>query len=148
MLEAALAALAAAGGTAVVQSAGTDAWRAFRSRAARLLSRGDQTRETAELQRLDRSAAALEVASTDDPQAAEHTRIAQEASWQTRFEALLESASDPQERTRLVESLRELIADHSAPSSDRSFSGNTFHGPTAIQVGDNNQQDNRFGPLE
>ncbi|RSN18742.1 hypothetical protein DMH25_00330 [Streptomyces sp. WAC 01325] len=148
MLEAALAAMAAAGGTAVVQSAGTDTWRGFRPRAARLAGRGDQARETAELQRLDRSAAALEVASTDDPQATEHTRIAQEASWQNRFEALLESTSDPQERTRLVESPVELAAADSAPSSDRSVSGNSFYGPTAIRVGDNNQQDNRFGRLQ
>ncbi|MHA5051108.1 hypothetical protein [Streptomyces sp. SD15] len=147
MLEAALAALAAAGGTAVVQAAGTDAWHGFRSRAARLLGRGDQTREAAEMEHLDQTAAALESADSGEVQTAERVRIAQEASWQTRFEVLLESASDREELARLTEGLRKLVTEQTARTVSGSIvSGNTFHGPTAIQSGNENRQDNHFGP--
>ncbi|MER6319994.1 hypothetical protein ABT237_40555 [Streptomyces sp. NPDC001581] len=143
MLEAALAALAAAGGTAVVQAAGTDAWNGLRSRVARLLGRGDQTREYVELERLDQTATELQAL---EPAEAERMRIRQEASWQARFEALLESVRDAEERARLVEGLRDLVAEQSAHTGGRdAVTGSTFHGPTAIQIGNANRQDNRFG---
>ena len=59
MLAEALTALAAAGGTAVVQAAGTDAWTGFRARVAKWFARGDTGREQVALERLDRTAAAL-----------------------------------------------------------------------------------------
>lgn len=55
----ALAALAAAGGVAIVQAAGTDAWAGVRRTAARLLGRGDPQQESAELGRLDQTETAL-----------------------------------------------------------------------------------------
>lgn len=141
MLAEALVAIAAAGGTAVVEAAGTDAWRSVRERAARLLGRNAPERERAELERLDQTAAAIEAA---DPGQGAALRTRQEASWQTRFELLLEDA-DEAERERLVDELRGLV-DEAVQARGGAVSGNTFHGPTAFQVGDHNRQDNRFGP--
>ena len=87
MLAEALTAVAAAGGTAVVQAAGTDAWTGFRSRVAKWFARGDAGREQVALERLDQAAAALEAAG---PGEVEWVRAVQEASWQARFEILLE----------------------------------------------------------
>jgi hypothetical protein len=60
MLPEILVGLAASGGTAVVQAAGTDAWSGTKARVARLLGRGGQ-REEAVLQRLEFSPAAVAV---------------------------------------------------------------------------------------
>ncbi|MBL1083710.1 hypothetical protein JK359_17335 [Streptomyces actinomycinicus] len=105
MLEAALTALAAAGGTAVVQAAGTDAWDGVKARVARLLGRGDQNREQAELERLDQAASTLQAAGADE---GELVRARQESSWQTRFEALLENLAG-EERGRAAAQLRALV---------------------------------------
>ncbi|MER5775532.1 hypothetical protein ABT144_14810 [Streptomyces sp. NPDC002039] len=142
MLEAALAAVAVAGGTAVVQAAGTDAWNGLRSRVARLLGRGDPALEQTELERLDRTATALREL---EPAEADRVRIRHEASWQTRFEVLLESVSDTQERARLAEGLRALIDEQSAHTGGGGNVSGTFNGPTAIQTGNNNRMDNHFG---
>jgi hypothetical protein len=53
LLSDALVALAAAGGTAVVQAAGTDLRADFRERVATWFGRGDAEREHAELERLN-----------------------------------------------------------------------------------------------
>ncbi|MFD7913559.1 hypothetical protein ACFV30_23005 [Streptomyces sp. NPDC059752] len=144
MLEAALVALAAAGGTAVVQAAGTDVWNGLRSTVAGLLGRGDLRREYAELERLDQTATALRAL---EPAEAERMRIRQEASWQTRFEALLESVGDDaEELARLADALRGLVAEQNAHTGGGgAVTGNTFHGPTAIQIGNSNRMDNHFG---
>ncbi|MFE1876937.1 hypothetical protein ACFW9N_39825 [Streptomyces sp. NPDC059496] len=136
--------MAAAGGTAVVQAPGTDAWNGLRSRVARLLGRGDPAREQAELERLDQTATVLREL---EPAEADRVRNRQEASWRTRFETVLENVSDEVERARLAEELRALIDEQSAHTGGGggSVSGNTFHGPTAIQTGNNNRQDNHFG---
>ncbi|MFF9378900.1 hypothetical protein ACF1BB_30840, partial [Streptomyces griseoluteus] len=76
MLSEAMVALAAAGGTAVVQAAGTDAWTEVRQQVARWFSRGNPQRETAELERLDQTAGELEAA---QPTEVERARIRQEA---------------------------------------------------------------------
>jgi predicted signal transduction protein with EAL and GGDEF domain len=73
MLTEALMAVSGAGGAAVVQAAGTDAWTGLRQRVARLLGRGDTQRERAELERLDRTAQTLEEA--DAAGNAEHARL-------------------------------------------------------------------------
>ncbi|GAA0245104.1 hypothetical protein GCM10010492_50570 [Saccharothrix mutabilis subsp. mutabilis] len=140
MLADALLAIAAAGGTAVVQAAGTEAWTSVRQRAARLLGRDAPERERAELERLDQTAAALEVV---EPEQEAALRTRQEASWQTRFELLLESADDA-ERERLADDLRALV-EEVAEARGNGVSGNTFQGPTAFQVGNHNRQDIRFG---
>lgn len=141
MLAEALVALAAAGGTAVAQAAGTDAWETLRQRVARLLGRGSPERERAELERLDRTAASVEAAGEGE---AELVLVGQEASWRTRFETLLEDAGDA-ERQEIATALREVVEQARHAQAARGVSGNTFQGPTAVQVGDHNRQDNHFG---
>lgn len=108
MLDQALTALAAAGGTAVVQAAGTDMWTELRQAVARWFGRGDEQRERAELERLDQAARELELL---DEAGAERARVRQEVAWQTRIEALLESL-DVAERSRAAEELSVLLAQH------------------------------------
>lgn len=140
LLAEALTALAQAGGTAVVQAVGTDVWTAFRQRAAGLFARGNTQVEQTELARLDRTASAVETADGSEE------LLRQEASWRARFEMLLEGLGD-QERELVATELRALIAQfQNAQPGGGMVSGNTFHGPTAIQFGSSNRQDNRFGP--
>ncbi|MET9372262.1 hypothetical protein ABZY00_31100 [Streptomyces griseoflavus] len=141
MLTEALMAVAGAGGTAVVQAAGTDAWTCLRQRVARLLGRGDTQRERAELERLDRTAQALEEA--DATGETERTRLRQEASWQTRFESLLENLEDS-EQQQIAAELQALVAEQREILARQGVVGNTFNGPAALQVGNHNQQENRF----
>lgn len=105
MLAEALTALAAAGGTAVVQAAGTDAWTGFRSQIAKWFGRGNTEREQVMLERLDQAAAALEAAG---PGEVERVRVGQEASWQARFETLLEGL-DGGEQQQATDDLRDLL---------------------------------------
>ncbi|MFG2603174.1 hypothetical protein ACGFT2_06440 [Streptomyces sp. NPDC048514] len=118
MLSEAMTALAAAGGTAVVQAAGTDTWTGIRQQVARWFGRGNPQREQAELERLDQTATVLEAAG---PTEEERVRIRQEATWQVRIEALLESLEDI-ERARVADELRTLLAQqpsHRSVSADR-----------------------------
>jgi hypothetical protein len=108
MLEQQLVVLAAAGGTAVVQAAGTDMWAGLRQAVAHWFGRGDDRREQAELARLDQTAAELEVT---EATLADRVRIRQEAMWQTRIEALLESLGTT-ERAQAAEEMRSLLAHH------------------------------------
>ena len=126
MLSEAMTALAAAGGTAVVQAAGTDAWTGVRQQVARWFGRGNPQREQAELERLDQTAGELEAAR---PAEVERIRIRQEAAWQGRIEALLESLEDI-ERARIVDELRSLLAQQ---TSHRSVSA----GQSGLAVGGN-----------
>ncbi len=105
MLAEALTALAAAGGTAVVQAAGKDAWTGFRSRVAKWFARGDAERERVALERLDRTVTALEAA---HPGEVERVRAGQEASWQTMFEIFLEGL-DGEQQQRAADGLRDLL---------------------------------------
>ncbi|MFE5598426.1 hypothetical protein ACFQ8O_04445 [Streptomyces coelicoflavus] len=105
MLDEALTLLAAAGGTALVQAAGTDMWTGMRQAVADWFGRGDERRQRVELERLDRTAEELEAARTSE---AERVRIRQEAAWQARIEDLLESLDDI-ERARAAEELRALL---------------------------------------
>lgn len=135
-----LTALAAAGGTAVVQAAGTDAWNEFRRAMAALLGRGENGAEQTELERLDQTATALTAVAESD---AEQARTNYSALWQARLEALLEGSEEP-DRARLAAELRGLVDPSSASRS--TVAGNNFHGPTAVQTGNNNSQHNHFGP--
>ncbi|MEV4295090.1 hypothetical protein [Microbispora rosea] len=136
-----VAAAIAAGGTAVVQAAGTDAWSLVRQRVARVLSRDDPERERTELMRLDQTATDL---ASLAPGEAALIRARQEAAWAARFEMLLESLGEA-ERERVARELND-IADQARQASVGGVSGNVFHGPAAFQVGDHNRQDNHFGP--
>ncbi|MEV4613086.1 hypothetical protein AB0K43_10855 [Kitasatospora sp. NPDC049258] len=89
----------------MVQAAGTDAWTGFRERVAQWFGRGDGQREQTELARLDRTAIALETVGPDER---ERVRIRQEASWQARFETVLEGLEDD-ERVQVAARLRALL---------------------------------------
>ena len=64
MLSEALLALAAAGGTALVEAVTTDAWLATKSGFLRLSVLGDRSREAVIEQQLERTRAALKAART------------------------------------------------------------------------------------
>ena len=108
MLEEALMAAAAAGGIAVVQAAGTEAWTGLRQAIARWFGRGDEQRAQAELERLDQTASAIEASDADT---VDRVRIRQEAAWQARIEATLESLGEA-ERDQAAGELRALLAQH------------------------------------
>lgn len=127
MLAEAMTALASAGGTAVVQAAGTDAWEGFRQKVAWFFARGDRQRERTELERLDQTAAALEAIGAGE---AEQVRIRQEASWQTRFETILESLEEV-EREQAAAQLRAIIDEQTNASHVVSA------GPGGLAVGGN-----------
>ncbi|MFI6802885.1 hypothetical protein [Streptosporangium canum] len=104
-------ALAAAGGAAVVQAAGTSAWQGFQQAVAHWFGRGDEERERVELERLDHCATALEGAQDGDE--AERLSIGQQGAWQARFEQALESLRDP-EREEAARTLRALLDAHAS----------------------------------
>ena len=110
MLTEALEALAAAGGTAVVQAAGTDLWVTFRERVVSLLGRGHPQQTEITLGQLDQSAATLELigGSSGGEADAERARSRVEVSWQTRFTDLLEGL-DPGQREEAAQGLQELV---------------------------------------
>ncbi|MFI6038094.1 hypothetical protein ACIBBD_28880 [Streptomyces sp. NPDC051315] len=114
MLVEALTALAAAGGGAVVQAAGTDAWNGLRRRVGEIFGRGDAARVQAELSRLDHTAQVLVPGASVDVAA---ERLRQEGVWAGRFEALLEGLDGPG-RERAAEELRELLAFVAASAGD------------------------------
>lgn len=105
VLVEAMTVLAAAGGGAVAQAAGTDAWNGLRRRVADLFGRGDAARQRAELERLDHTAQVLAPGASAD---LARERVRQEGLWQGRFEALLESL-DADGRERAAGELRELL---------------------------------------
>ncbi|MFC8031935.1 hypothetical protein ACFUVU_03795 [Streptomyces griseoincarnatus] len=132
MLVEALLALAAAGGGAIVQAAGTDAWNGVRSGIARVLGRGEEAREQAELERLDRTRTVLDAASEGE---FNRVQAAQAAVWQNRLEMLLEELPDAQRQQAAVE-IQNVIERASAvgkePSVHNDFSGSTFE-KSAVQ---------------
>ncbi|WP_405443553.1 hypothetical protein OG373_38835 [Streptomyces avidinii] len=148
MLEEAMVALAASVGSGVVQAAGTDAWQAVRHRLARLLGRGDRQQESAQLERLDRTAAELTAAGQegDAPEGGgDEERARHGAAWRTRTEDLLDQL-DPDERAAAAAELRALLAEvarATGPAAGMS-AHNVFLGPAAVQSGDGNVQVNRF----
>lgn len=140
MLSESLVALASAGGASLVQAAGTDAWAGIRDRVARLMARGSREREDEQRQRLDRTATAL----ADSP--GEEAGNDQAAAWQAYFEALLTRLEGAELNAAIAE-LRALADNGTArpPDASAPFAGSVFHGPTAIQTGNGNRQDNHFG---
>ncbi|WP_030732516.1 hypothetical protein [Streptomyces sp. NRRL S-237] len=114
MLAEAMTALAAAGGTAVVQAAGTDVWTGFRQQVAGWFGRGGNAqRESAELERLDQTASALEAAG---PEQVERVRLRQEAYWEAWFVTFLEGLEDAQ-REQAASELRALLVGQPAPQA-------------------------------
>ncbi|MGW6709202.1 hypothetical protein ACWGDE_30540 [Streptomyces sp. NPDC054956] len=134
MLPEALLALAAAGGTAVVQAAGTQAWEGLRGQVASWFGRGDTERVTGELVRLDRSASELAgAAGTREAGQLERARIRQEAMWQARFESLLEGLPEDL-RERAAEELRALLDAHAAPGVSAGAAGLAVGGDVHVRA--------------
>ncbi|MEV0962454.1 MULTISPECIES: hypothetical protein [unclassified Streptomyces] len=129
-----LAVLAAAGGAAVVQAAGTDAWTGLRSWVGRWSGRGDQRLEHAALERLDATEAAL-----SDPTEAQAAH--EQGYWSSRFEMLLELLP-PAERVKAAGELESLLGGRTAARNgvlNVHVSGNASiqHGDYNITVNDN-----------
>ncbi|MGH3378291.1 MAG: tetratricopeptide repeat protein [Actinoallomurus sp.] len=96
MLSETVAALAGAGGTAVVQAMVSDSWDSTKARMARLLGRGDPTGVATAEKHLECSRAELEA--VPEPEL-EDARRAQAAVWRARLAELLEE--DPRAETEL-----------------------------------------------
>ncbi|PKK15922.1 hypothetical protein [Thermomonospora sp. CIF 1] len=111
MLTEALAALAGAAGTGLVTAMTTDVWQQVRTRAARVLGRGDAREEERQQERLER--ARREVLQAPEGQA-EEVRRRQGEAWRTRFADLLEDT--PQAEAQVRE-LVAFLAKHAAPAA-------------------------------
>lgn len=105
MIPEALTALAAAGGKAVVQAAGSDIWVSFRDRLAALFSRDKRHDPDQVAAILDQSAAELAQADADK---LEQIRVRVEASWQTRLEDFLAELTDAEQK-EIAQQLRETV---------------------------------------
>ncbi|MFI2355707.1 hypothetical protein ACH5AG_13610 [Streptomyces anulatus] len=133
MLTEGMAALAAAGGAAVVSAAGTELWETFRSQVARLLGRGNDATEQITLERLDRTAAELEPAAADDSSA-----------WASRFSDALEEA-DPEEQEWLAAQLQELVDRINSLPREPGSGGTAIAGPGGVAVNGTNHVEAREG---
>ncbi|WP_199546129.1 hypothetical protein [Streptomyces sp. N35] len=144
MLVEGLIAVAAAGGGAIVQAAGTDAWAAIRSGIARILGRGEEGREQAELERLDQTRAELESAGAGAE--SERVQTVLVTRWQTRLEVLLEQLP-VEERQEVAAELQALVqqAQDRAPvqSTHNDFSNATFTDSQVLGSGTQNNTINR-----
>ncbi len=99
MLVEGLAALAAAGGNALVSAMVTDGWAGVRERFARLLGRGDPKATDDADARLEDSRAVLAGRSGAD---LERAQAEQEIGWRTRLADLLESHPEAEDELRAV----------------------------------------------
>lgn len=120
----------------MVQAAGTEAWGAFRQRAAAWFGRGDAERESGELARLDQTAAdlaAVDPGSADGGVSAERIRIRQEALWQVRFESFLEGLAEAQ-REQAASELRTLLDEHRASGATAGDAGLAVGGDLNISA--------------
>src|SRR5260370_37613634 len=102
MVVAELAALAAVGGTALVNAMVTDGWQGVRKRFARLLGRGDEKETEAAAARLEKSQGILSGLSGAD---LEKAQAEQAIVWRTRLSDLLENHPDAEDE------LRSLVAE-------------------------------------
>ncbi|MEV4556199.1 hypothetical protein AB0K51_04270 [Kitasatospora sp. NPDC049285] len=140
MLPEALAALAAAGGTAVVQAAGTDAWTGLRSRIGGWFGGDDAERRRTTLARLDDTARVLTA-----PGAADDERLIadQRARWQVRFEDELESLA-AERIEQAAAQLRHLLKDFTAAPTTTTVTvrDNEVGGSLTVVTGNHN----RIGP--
>jgi hypothetical protein len=100
-----LAALAAAGGSALVGAMATDAWQATRSRVARLFGRGGPHRQVSIAAQLDDNAAL--VAQAEDP---DEVRQRLAPVWRLQLEALLRQHPNAEDELRaLVAQIQEAL---------------------------------------
>jgi hypothetical protein len=99
MLVEALAALAGAGGNALVSAMVTDGWEGVKGRFARLLGRGNPTATSEVAARLEDSRAVLAGRSGAE---LERVQAEQEIAWRTRLADLLESHPEAEDELRAV----------------------------------------------
>jgi hypothetical protein len=147
MVPEAMTAVAAMGGAAVVQAAGTDAWTGVRAWVARWLGRGNEEQERTELSRLDAAAAVLQAVVGMDT-VAEERRRQEEAHWTDRFRTLLEELS-PEEFGQVEAGLRALLDNRAAARRSGGVNvvrDNTFSGSGPVQIGNDNVQHNHGFP--
>jgi hypothetical protein len=113
MMSDSVAWLAAAGGTALVSAAATDAWQTARSGFAKLLGRGDSSRELSVATRLDALAAELAQQPAHEQEQVRQTLI---IGWTARLHDFLEDTPEvAEELRRLVDRVRTALPeDHSA----------------------------------
>ncbi|MFD7655243.1 hypothetical protein ACFV4N_14830 [Actinosynnema sp. NPDC059797] len=118
MLEEALVALAAAGGTALVEAAATDVWTKAKERFARFLGRGDEQRALVVEGRLERTRAELLPLTGGELDRARELRAAE---WATRLRDVLEEHPESAEELRgVVEQLRAEGVSVTATTGDHS----------------------------
>ncbi|MDI5967025.1 hypothetical protein [Streptantibioticus silvisoli] len=117
MLAEALTGLAAAGGGAVVQAAGTDAWNGLRHRVREIFGRGDALRAQGAVDRLEDTSRVLAAGVSGDVAG---QRERQEGVWAGRFEALLEGLDDAG-RESAVAGLRDLVSFVAASCGQTAF---------------------------
>lgn len=139
MLVEALAALAGAGGTALIGAVATDGWQAAKRGFARLIGRGDPNRTAAVEERLESTRAVVERADPGD----DRVRLEQRAAWTARLEDLL--AEHPES----ADELRTLVEQVTAASGNRSAGHVVQHAIAFDQaqqvVQGHGQQTNIFG---
>lgn len=110
-------ALAASGGTAVVQAAGTEAWGQLSGLVAQWLGRGHARAEEAELERLNGTAGELRTAN-----GSAQVRAAQESLWRDRIAEVLEGLGSV-EQERAAAELQRLLAPYMVPHARANGAG-------------------------
>ena len=109
MLADALVALAGLAGNAVVTAAATDTWETVRHKFARLLGRGDQSKEQLAADRLEETRKLLSEAAAAE---LEQARAAQAERWAGRLADFLEENPDAQDELQAL--VAEVEAAHPA----------------------------------
>jgi hypothetical protein len=134
MLTEVLAALAAAGGTAVVQAMATDAWDWARLGVVRLLGRGQDSHQLEVIEtQLDEDAKLLERAGDN-----ELVQVRQELTpvWRRRLAVLLEEDSEAaDELRRLVEQIRDRLPESQRETVNSQLNVVRDHGTAYIVQG-------------
>ncbi len=123
MLEEALAALASAGGTALVSAMVTDGWEGVRNRVARLLGRGDPSATGVAVARLDDSRVLVRVRSGTD---LAQTMTEQAVVWRTRLADLLEDCPEAEEELHAIVAAAQALVIGSAGPVRQSVSGSGY----------------------
>jgi hypothetical protein len=141
MLAETAVALAGAGGAALVAAVATDGWQLAKRGFTHLFSRGDQHREAAVAERLERTRAVVEAGGDDG----ERVRAEQQVAWTVRLADLLT------DHPEAAEELRALVAQVAAAAGPRS-AGHVVQHAVAYDraqqaVQGHGQQSNVFGAV-
>lgn len=128
MLPEVLVALAASGGTAVVQAAGTEAWGHLSEQVAHWLGRGHARAEEAELELLNGTAGVLRTA-----QGSAQVRADQESLWRDRIADVL-GGLDGVEQERAVVELQRLLVPYALPHARVDGAGVVVEGDVTVRA--------------